>query len=208
MGHGKFPQGVVLHVIGLSILTSGIAASAVEVPTGWVARSNGFEISLDRTIRHGGKCSASIKSVAPKPYEFGSLLQSFAADAYRGKRVRMSTYVLSAGMQGQARLWMRADSQEKTGRSFGTLVDRSIRDSDELQRNWQRHEVVLDVPQEAVEITFGLMLSGTGQIWIDDFRFEVVGKEVPASAMRVLTQAPPAPNAKQPNRPRNLDFEQ
>ena len=44
--------------------------------------------------------------------------------------------------------------------------------------NWKRYERFLYVPMNAVTIAFGLELLGTGQVWIDDFEFEVVRTDV------------------------------
>ena len=63
--------------------------------------------------------------------------------------------------------------------------------------DWTRVEIVLDVPTEAKDIAFGILLSRDGQVWLDDLKFEVVPTSVPVSGRGVqLTKAPS-----------NLDFE-
>jgi hypothetical protein len=52
------------------------------------------------------------------------------------------------------------------------------------------------------------MLPGQGQLWVDDFKFEVVGNDVGTTALAVQPQArkgKPSPNL--PKEPKNLDFE-
>jgi hypothetical protein len=39
--------------------------------------------------------------------------------------------------------------------------------------DWAKYEVVLYVPQ-ATSISYGVLLSGTGQIWFKDVNFEIV----------------------------------
>ena len=34
--------------------------------------------------------------------------------------------------------------------------------------DWRKYDVVLDVPSEAQNIAFGVLLAGEGQVWTDD----------------------------------------
>ena len=40
--------------------------------------------------------------------------------------------------------------------------------------DWKQYDVVLDVPNEARGIAFGILLAGAGQAWMDDLQFEAV----------------------------------
>jgi hypothetical protein len=45
--------------------------------------------------------------------------------------------------------------------------------------NYLRHykiNLTLDVPEESGSLNFGVLLSGTGKIWIDNISFEIVDK--------------------------------
>ena len=42
-------------------------------------------------------------------------------------------------------------------------------------KGWDFYEVVMDVPSGTNILSFGAMLNGTGQVWVDDFVLEVVG---------------------------------
>lgn len=50
-------------------------------------------------------------------------------------------------------------------------------------------EVVVDVPSQSVEIHFGVLLEGKGQVWAGDLAFEVVGNDVPTTDV-LPAQAP------------------
>jgi hypothetical protein len=170
----------------------------------WSREPEGFEIGLDSEIRHGGTKSAFIKSKREGSYSIGAgAMQTFAADAYRGKRIRLSAYLKADQVIGKAGLWMRCDSQTKIV-AFDNMRDRKITGTSD----WQKYEIVLDVPEESVSISFGFTLgSGTGQIWADDFQLEVVGLDVPITDMSIGDpftgkNVPP----EQP-KPLNLDFE-
>ena len=49
---------------------------------------------------------------------------------------------------------------------------------------------MLDVPAEAEGILFGLILSGTGEAWIDDASLEEVGADVASTNMLGATADP------------------
>lgn len=49
---------------------------------------------------------------------------------------------------------------------------------------WKKYEIVLDVPNEASNIAFGALLNGTGQIWVDNVHFDIVGNSVPTTGQR------------------------
>ena len=89
---------------------------------------------------------------------------------------------------------MRVD-KDKTAVAFDNMQNRPIKGT-EL---WRVCDVVLDVPQDATGISFGILLSGTGEVWMNHVTFEVVGDSVPVTA-----DAMKAPNL--PDHPANLKF--
>jgi len=70
-------------------------------------------------------------------------------------------------------------------------------------------DMVMDVPEDALNIAFGVALAGNSQVWFDDSQFEVVGQDVPTRRPPVEMPRPgrkrePVSQAK----PVNLDFEE
>jgi hypothetical protein len=170
-----------------------------DLPGWWHAGTNptGYSIDIDRTISHGGKASARLKSVIPSPTGFGSLMQISKPDKLRGKRVRFSAWIKTEKVQGHAGLWMRVDGKDHDPASplaTDSMSDRPISGT----RGWQRYEIVLDVANDAGDVAFGAFLSGVGTAWIDDLTFEFVDQTVPVTA-----GAP----AVLPAEPQNLNFE-
>jgi AraC family transcriptional regulator len=68
---------------------------------------------------------------------------------------------------------MRIDKGE-TAVGFDNMEQRAIHGT----RPWTMYEVVLDVPADATGISFGALLSGAGEVWLNDVKFDVVGQEV------------------------------
>jgi hypothetical protein len=101
-------------------------------------------------------------------------MQTFKADTFRGKRIRLSGFVKSEEVNDWAGLWMRIDGPAKEILGFDNMQSRSIKKT----TDWKKYEIVLDVPELSQEIAFGMLLSGGGQVWMDDLKFEVVDKSV------------------------------
>jgi hypothetical protein len=146
----------------------------------------GYEGGFDSAHSHSGHRSAFLRSMVDQPRKQAVVMQSVAADRYRGRRVRLSAWVLT---DGRTQPWFGLNVTNG-GASVGR-VDLQVKPGG----GWQRQEVVLDVAASAQSLHFGLLLAGPGQAWIDDVRLEVVGDAV----------APTGPTL--PLEPRNLDFE-
>jgi hypothetical protein len=188
-----------------------------QVPAGWIARGSQpqeYEMGVDRGVAHGGKASGYLKSKGDKLQGFGTLRQAFKADAYRGKRLRLSGYVKTDGVEKWTGLWMRVDGEQNSP-AFDNMENRPIKGT----TGWQKYEVVLDVPEGSVDIAFGILLAGKGHAWVDDLQLDVVGNDVPSTNMiKEGATPPPFDEAARkrmserkktlPAQPGNLNFEQ
>jgi hypothetical protein len=101
--------------------------------------------------------------------------QTVEARGYRGQRVRYSAWIRLAQVSGSGHLVYGIESD--------TLPLRIGRDQMEGRRpsgtmDWQHHHLVLDVPHNAAVLSFGVELMGSGTVWLDDARLEVVGSDV------------------------------
>jgi hypothetical protein len=166
------------------------------VPPGWLlagSKPASYEVGVDGQAAYNGHPSAYLKSKEAFVGGFGTLMQTFQADKYVGKRVRFSAFVKSEGIQSSAGLWMRVD-KDSGSVAFDNMQDRPIKGT----TGWQKYEVVLDVPQEATGIFFGVLLDGTGEVWLNSAKFEVVGADVATTGGK---------GSKLPDGPTNLDFE-
>ncbi|MBI5564090.1 MAG: hypothetical protein HY870_04280 [Chloroflexi bacterium] len=138
-----------------------------------------YEVGLDAGIVHSGKASGYIKSKVSNPKDFGNLMQMMLPDLYAGKRLHLSAYLKTEQVEGRAGLWMRVDGPQGSMTSIDNMVNRPIRGT----TDWQKYDVVLDVPADSANIAFGVLLNSSGQVWIDDVQFEVVGTDVATTAV-------------------------
>jgi len=149
--------------------------STNALPPGWGVSgdSRSYQIGLDSSRRHGGAASAFIKSTQPFTSGFASVTQLIGVNFYRGKRVRLSGYIKADGIRQWAGLWMHIE-----GAGYGLGFDNMSRRPISGTSDWRRYEVVLDVPEDSIRLSFGALLQGEGQLWADDFELEIVGPEV------------------------------
>ncbi len=184
-------------------LAAVVALSAVTlcatVPRGWYlagSKPQDYQTGVN-DAQYNGHRVAYLQSVAAAPSGFGTLMQDFRADDYAGKRVRFSAMLKADNVADWAGLWMRID--RNTGASPTMLVldnmhDRPVKGT----QDWRRYEVVLDVPNDATGIFFGVLLNGGGSVMMSDAKVETVGLDVQTTTK----PTPPRPTA-----PTNLDFE-
>ena len=153
----------------------------------------GMPPSLLVTSTGYGHPSAYLRSNTQIVEGFGTLMQDFRADHYLGKRVRFNAFVRTQEAQDWAGLWMRVDKGPKQI-AFANMQGRPIKGT----TDWKRYDVVLDVPQEATGIFFGVLLSGPGTVWLNGANFEVVGLNIPTTGVDGVQKS---------DEPMNLNFE-
>jgi hypothetical protein len=117
---------------------------------------------------------------------FGAMFQMFKPDEYRGKRVRFSAALRTRDVSGNAALCFRVDGA-KAGQSGQSLAfdNMDARPPIVGTTKWERHACVLEVVPEATAIFISNILSGSGELYWADLRFEVVDDSVPLTDMGV-----------------------
>lgn len=179
-------------LIGLAVCA---LVAPANVPRGWLmAGSNpeAFVTGVDTEQTYQGHVSAFLKSKESTVQGFGTLMQSVKAEQYKDKRVRLSGVVKSQDVAGWAGLWMRVDLG-KDAVAFDNMENRSIKGTAE----WSRYDVVLDIPKDATGISFGILLDGTGEVWLSGTTFDLVGLDIPVTS---------SGERKVPDNPVNLGF--
>jgi hypothetical protein len=199
---------------GLAVAAGGSTARA-QVPKGWYAAGSHpseYDMVVDKATKHGGVASVTIRCKEANPSDgFGTLMQTFKAEKFQGKRLRLTGFVKSSDVADWAGLWVRVDGAEKTCLAFDNMMDRKI----EGTTAWTKYSVVLDVPEDAAAIAFGLLMAGKGQVWVDDLAFDVVGPEVATTGLVIEPEELPEDAEERfkaslkllPKEPKNLGFE-
>ena len=183
-------------MIGMAALAAGSLALYAEVPKGWFmagTKPADYESSVDSGNAYGGQPSAYLRSKKPQAdiMDFGTLMQNFSAEQYVGKRVRFSAFVKSENVTGWSGLWVRVDGKPGQTLAFDNMQDRPVKGTS----GWRNYDVVLDVKDGATGIYFGILLAGSGTVWMNGAKFDEVPNDTP------ITGKPPAQG------PTNLSFE-
>jgi hypothetical protein len=198
MRHGFEFWGLFVVLLALSLWS--VPAQGDQAPEGWILTGThpaDYSAGTTNAVSQEGRACAYLASIVPQPAEgFGNLMQTIAADAYRGKRIRLAGFAKPEGVEGWAGLWMRIDGPEKPPLGFDNMSDRPIRGTGD----WRRCEIVLDVPQEATDIAFGILLAGKGKVYLDNVTFEEVPLTVKVTNVSGMMK-------KLPSAPVNLNFE-
>ncbi|MFT5252196.1 MAG: succinate dehydrogenase flavin-adding protein (antitoxin of CptAB toxin-antitoxin module) [Flavobacteriales bacterium] len=140
----------------------------------WQSEPAKYEMTVQSNSELSNQNVFSIKSVQSKIYKFGTLMNTIKSDDYKGKTVKMTGYIKSDNVKNWAGLWMRVDYYRTDVLAFDNMQNRGIKRT----KDWTKYEVVLFVPQEATSISYGVLLSGTGQIWFKDVKLEIVDESV------------------------------
>jgi len=167
------------------------------LPDGWfMAGTHPREYGaglLPRACAYDGKRVIRLRFRATDPPGgFGTVMQSIDAARYQGSRVRFSAMIRGQEIGHWAGAWLRVDTAAGA-QALDNMQDRALRGT----AGWTPAANVLDVPEDATSVHFGVLLAGAGAVDLARPRFEVVGRDVPVTQ---VTRRPLAPE------PRGLDF--
>jgi len=147
-----------------------------ELPNGWF-NSEGYVSSVStrysiRVVRRDdgvpGSCVVMFRHNADKE-EFGSLMQRVQARYLAGKAIKYEGELRAEGIDGWGGLWLRVDGEQTPNLIFDNMDNRAIRGT----TPWTRFESSVKLPEETVWLNYGIVLSGSGQLWADNCRIRV-----------------------------------
>jgi hypothetical protein len=185
------PHNAIFAALAATSIFALAGQSLAPLPPGWIIAGQSpekYKAGVDQTQTITGKGSKYIYSISKDNANWGTLMQMFSAEQYRGKRVQLQARVKTKDVSQWAGLWMRVDGPGGI-KAFYNSQDKPIKGS----TDWQLRTVVLDVASDASAIALGVIDAGSGEVWMDDVKLEVVDKAVPVDAF------PGASLAKAPN---------
>lgn len=167
---------------------------------GWIlsgSHPHNYEIGRDNKIFHQGKSSGYLQSKnVTDENEFATMMQMFKSDQFKGQRVKLSSFIKTKDVVNSCGMWMRVDDSLGDVIQFDNMHDRSIKNTTE----WNHYSIVLDVPENSAAIYFGVLLTGRGYVWVDEFQFSIVDSSVPTTNINL--------NSTMLDSPTNLSFEE
>lgn len=123
-----------------------------------------------------------LKSISPRPRGFGYLCKSLPANCFIGERIQMRAKVKTDLPDGASvQLWLRVDGDwKKRADCFDNMFENRIKGISE----WASHVVTVSVPEKSQKIMYGVLLNGTGTVWLDEIVIESVEEEVVPKAKK------------------------
>ena len=126
-------------------------------------------------LAHGGRNGSAailLKCAVKKPEEYGTIGQNAAPALYRGKRIRFSAY-LETESANSAELWMVVQDKipDHTAAWNADSTGKVIRGTN----GWKKIDYIIDIPETATTLSYGISLTGTGKVRVDGFQIEVLG---------------------------------
>lgn len=178
----QLPPGQFRKMIGkLTIQKEEMKLKNEQLLKGWHLSGSfpfNYEMGVDRENVHKGRASGFLKSITVQSNEeFATMMQQFKAEKYLGKRIKLSGFMKTKDVDGFCGFWMRVDDSLGDVLQFDNMSDRPIVGNNE----WNHYAIVLDVPENSAVIAFGALLSGKGQLWIDELKFEEVNQQTPTT---------------------------
>ncbi|PFG14658.1 AraC-like DNA-binding protein [Bacillus sp. es.036] len=153
-----------------------------------------YEIKLDPSQFHTGKQSGLLYGKKEtNQNHFATIMQGFQSNTYKGKRLKMSCFLKTEKVY-KCGAWMRVDNKTGDVLQFDNMENRQI----EGTTDWNYYSVILDVEEDSEAIHFGVLLHGSGKVWIDGFQFQEVSKNVQSTNILEVNPLPESPG--------NLDF--
>jgi hypothetical protein len=174
-----------------------VATSNLVLPAAWIVGGGSpdlYRIGIDpseaATVR-----LERIPGTGTDQSGFATLMQSIDAAEYVGRAIKL-TALLRSEAAGKGALWMRIDpSSGGRWMRFDNMHQRTKDGPLAGDHGWVERSVVLDVPEGAGSIHYGIMLNGGGNLWARNVSIE----EADPAAVTVS-------NGTLPRRPTNLGF--
>jgi erythromycin esterase len=155
-------------------------AGSGEVPDGWdwsaAQRMHAHRlVPSDGPSPAGGRSLRMLRPAAPWRWGEGRLEQTFAAEAWHGKRLRFSAAMCAEaeGPGTAAHLYIEARPKQPDDLPW-TMPASALAITEPPVRctHWKTYAVELAIPQDAATIIIGLALAGTGAAWFADLKLD------------------------------------
>ena len=156
--------------------------SKAKLPDKWFEWGSGYHLKIDTITKRSGTTSILIELIGDKPKEsFGCIANSIPA-IYEGKEIELRAYMKYKNVtDGPIGLMLRLDgSSDILG--FDNMEEKNIQGTSD----WKLFSVKLPYTEKAKKIIIGALLTGKGQLWVDDFQVLIDGKDIKDAKLKSL----------------------
>lgn len=168
-----------------SLVFAGTLVTNVAAPAGAAALPRGWFVTGERPERYSASLAdhaLQLSAQNARAPEFGTAMQAIAATHYAGGNVRFTAEVRTHDVGDWAGLWVRVDGHNANVLAFDNMQSRPIRGT----TGWNPYTIVLPVATAAQSISFGVLLSGSGTVWMKNLTFAATSEPaMPATALQL-----------------------
>ena len=150
-----------------------------DQPADWASSGWGnapYKVYLTRSEAYQGRQSVTFRCAAQAcdSETFGVVTKRLSTESLVGKQVRLRGFLKTEEVEGgHAGLWMRVDGAFVEGRpeelASNGMSDRGVAGT----QDWTPYEIVLEVPEGARDLFFGVRFTGRGGAWADALELSV-----------------------------------
>lgn len=140
---------------------------AQSTQKGWFISGDnpdGYTIGQDKAVLRNKVASGYLRSKREDVKGFGTIMQQTDITKYVGKKLSLSAYIKNKDVKNWAGLWARLDDKDLLVLWFDNMQNRPIKGT----TDWKKYDINFEVPKGSVTLSFGVLLVGSGNVWIND----------------------------------------
>ncbi len=147
-----------------------------QLPDGWfIWGTRDYILRTDTVIKHSGRCAVRIE-----PFEniekksFGCVAYKIH-NKYQGKEIEVRAWIKMENVSDAIGLLIRLDNKEANKSiGFDNMMHKAIKGT----KDWTQYSVKIPLNPETASIFIGVINSGSGLVWTDDFEVLIDGKPI------------------------------
>ena len=145
-----------------------------KLPDQWAQMGTGYILKTDTLEKRSGDAAILIESPQEKRgSSFGSVAYTIPVN-YEGKEIELKGFLkLKDVSDGFAGLFLRVDGESGV-LQFDNMQSRNLNGT----TDWTQYSVKLPLPADGNKIVLGALLTGKGQLWVDDLEVFIDGKDI------------------------------
>jgi hypothetical protein len=149
------------------------------MPADWYAGGGGrstadmddYSADLDEKIVHEGKYALHLAYKKGDGFGVATSFLGGLLPEVKGKTIRLGGWIKTKDVGEYAGLWWRVDGADGRPLAFNNMQDSSIRGT----QDWKHYSFELPVRNDAVNVNFGVLMSGHGEAWFDGLTIDTNG---------------------------------
>lgn len=152
-----------------------------NLPDGWFQWGSGYVLRADSLVKNSGEASVLIEPAGEKAANtFGCVVRAIPA-IYEANEIELRAQMkLSNVTEGTIGLMIRIDGISGT-LGFENMMGKNIQGT----KDWNAFSVKIPYPENPKTIYIGAILSGKGQLWVDDFQVLLDGRDIQEAPHRI-----------------------